>query len=457
MNSKYRSTMLAMALVLTCATAPHAAAVPDGISYQAYLTNADGTAVNTNVTITFALYNVDAGGVPLWSQTEAVTVDQGLFTVALANPVNPFPAGLFDGPVYMGMFVAGEEMLPRREMTSTAFSFKAADADTLNGVQASTLDQSADVATLQGDVAGLDTRVSNIETNGGDITGVSVGTGLTGGGSAGDVVVSVAAGGINVSHLAVNSVGGAAIANGSVGSADIGAGAVNATHYAPESIQASHIASGAVGPSEIADGAVGPVQIDESDSYNFAGVDVSGTTTLRGPVNIESPNDIRIHDDFNGLRWYDGTGTTQRLYITSNSNTNVMFDSNQNRNIFLSNTTGIAIGTPTTTTGYGVTVPSINVLGNVGVGLERVTASYIMSSTSTACHAHGNLACYWGSGTVSCPVGKRVIGGGALGSTPRFGAMGSSYPNSNTSWSCSTSYDLANITRTCYAICARMD
>ncbi|MEO1573460.1 MAG: hypothetical protein AAFU65_00705, partial [Pseudomonadota bacterium] len=177
------------------------AAVPDTISYQAYLTNSDGTPVDGAVTITFAAYNVDMGGVPLWNQTESVMVQQGLFSVPLANPINPFPAGLFDGPVYVGLFVAGEELLPRRALTSNAFSFKAADADTLEGASAADLDQSGEVTSLQSDVSSAQSaigtlqadvtsnegRITTLETSGGDITGVSAGAGLTGGGAAGNV------------------------------------------------------------------------------------------------------------------------------------------------------------------------------------------------------------------------------------------------------------------------------
>ena len=59
---------------------PAAAAVPDGINYQGYLTNADGTPVDASVSITFNVYNVDIGGEPLWSDTGLVIGDRGLFS-----------------------------------------------------------------------------------------------------------------------------------------------------------------------------------------------------------------------------------------------------------------------------------------------------------------------------------------------------------------------------------------
>jgi hypothetical protein len=97
------------------------------------------------------------------------------------------------------------------------------------------------------------------------------------------------------------------------------------------------------------------------------------------------------------------------------------------------------------------------VTGTTNIGLERVAGSYIMDVEVAACDSHGNLPCWYGSTTVSCPVGKRVLGGGTTGVTPRYGAMGQSYPSSVSSWTCSTSYDIADSTRTCYAICARVE
>ena len=281
---------------LVSVSAPVLADVPDGIDYQAYLTEPAGAPIDGSVNITFAAYNVAVGGVPLWSETLDVSVDYGLLTVTLGNPVNPFPAGLFDGPVYIGLFVAGEALLPRRQLNATAYSFKSADADTLTGATAGDLDQSAevagnaaDIASLSGNIAGHDGRIATLEAT--DITAVDAGAGLSGGGNAGSVSLAIAPGGVVGGMLASSSVGTAQIIDGQVGNADLANNAVNA----------AKIATGAVGSSEILDGSVSPGDLNTAAAYTVGGLTVDGSlvNTISGvnsTINLASTGDFVIQD-----------------------------------------------------------------------------------------------------------------------------------------------------------------
>ncbi len=438
--------MIAAAFLLVAMAPGSHAAVPDGINYQAYLTNADGSPVDASVSITFAAYNVDLGGVPLWNQTQPVIVEQGLFTVQLGNPANPFPAGLFDGPVYIGMFVAGEELLPRRPLTTTAYSFKANDADTVDGADAADLDQSGEVAALQGAVSSVesdvsatqsavannDGRITALEGSAGDITGVAAGAGLTGGGAAGNVSLGVAPGGIVGGMLAPGSVSTTTLANAAVNSAKIQDGSVTGT--------------------DIADGTIQPTDVNPVATFDFNGIDVGAAG-----FEVNSGLDIIIRDDFNGFRWYSADGVTQFGSITARQDDFAMRDAVRARDVFRSNANGVGFAGASPVAGYAATMPSLNVTGQAALGLERVTANYPLNVSVAQCHAHGNLPCFWGAAIVSCPSGKRVLGGGSNGTTPRFGAIGQSFPNSDTSWACASSYDLENQTDTCYAICANIE
>lgn len=458
-----------LALALSLVSLP-ASAVPDELDYQAYLSLADGSPVDGNVSITFAAYTTAVGGVPLWTQTINVPVDTGLFTVALGGAPAPFPANMFNTDLYIGLFVAGEEMLPRRKLRTTAFAFKADDADTVGGMTAASLDQSADIAAVTGDVSALDGRVGTLELT--DITNVAAVGGLTGGGSSGNVNIGIAPAGVTNDKLAANSVGTANIADNQVTSADIqnggvtlvdmGPNSVSAVQLLPGAVVAGKIAANAVGTSEVANesltaadlgaDSVGASELIESNAYSLGGLTVtSGTTRFQGG------GDIRIEDSFNGFRWYSMDGITQFGAFLVRSTENSWQDFNEGgRYIIHSDAGGIGIGTTATATGYDVSMPSLSVSGQTNVGLTRVSAVYDLSSTAT-CITYGNETCYYGNGTVSCPVGMRVLGGGVDASIPRYAQTSDTYPASTTSWNCDSSYDLINNTDVCYAICARLE
>ncbi|MFK8030011.1 MAG: hypothetical protein AB8G18_07200 [Gammaproteobacteria bacterium] len=422
------------------------AAVPDGISYQAYLTNNEGAPIDTDVSITFAAYNVDVGGVPLWSATQLVSPDSGLFSVTLGNPANPFPAGLFDTPIFIGLFVAGEEMLPRRPLRSAGYAFKAADADSLTGFTAADLDQSAEIAGLTTDVntiesiaqnaasgvannageisanasnissnsSGInsnDNRISVLEVNPGDITSVTAGAGLTGGGASGSVALAIGNGAINQNMLATGSVTSDAIADSTIQSTDL----------------------------------------NSADSYT-----VNGLTTT-GQLNINSGTDIIIRDNYNGLRWRTSDGSGSLASIEVREQDTIFRDASHNRIVFRSEENGIGIGSGITTAGYAVTMPSLNVTGTLNMGYERVQTSYDLSSTTPQCHSAGNLTCHYGIGSVVCPVGKKILGGGSSGSSGRYGSISIAAPFNDITFQCAASYDIAGVSRNCYAICARVE
>jgi hypothetical protein len=110
--------------------------VPQEINYQGYLTDSGGNPVpDGDYVVSFAIYNLITGGIPLWSEAQTVTVANGIYNVILGQ--NPFPPDLFDGDLYLGITVeADTEMTPRQKITSTAFAMKAEKAD-----DAETLDQ----------------------------------------------------------------------------------------------------------------------------------------------------------------------------------------------------------------------------------------------------------------------------------------------------------------------------
>ncbi len=155
------------------------AQVPETMSYQGVLTQSNGSAVaDGSYSLTFRLYYVTIliGPPPnriiqfitdtLWTETQNVAVSKGIFNVILGsvNPIN-LP---FDKQYWLGITVAsGSELTPRIQLTSSPYSMRTEYADTA-------------------------LYVSGGGTGGSGITGITAGTGLTGGGTSGNVTLSAA-------------------------------------------------------------------------------------------------------------------------------------------------------------------------------------------------------------------------------------------------------------------------
>ncbi len=413
---------------------PATAQAPQGINYQGYLTNADGTPVDADINVTFAAYATDIGGAPLWTQSDTLSVEQGLFSATLANPVNPFPDDLFNGPVYIGLFVAGEEMLPRRALTANAYAFKAADADTLSGLDAAALNQSADVAALEGEVdavqadiasvqadaganaAGLSalqgdvttnaTRIINLESVGADITGVSAGSGLVGGGVAGNVSLG--------------------------------------------------IGTGAVTGQMIADGAIGALDLASSQSYAMQAL----TLTERLEFDLPGGGSMQLlsSGSTSGLLWRDaqdiaaGTVAADDLGVFLSGGPNgIAVDLRKDGRV------GLGGVVPNAGGDYTVAVPNLDVQGTIDINRTRVFQNFQMDDVNLGCFTFGGNECWSGTADAVCPVGTKVLGGGMSGVGGAFSSVASSYPVSDTRWRCQAAYFASGRTETCYAICADVE
>jgi len=146
--------------------------VPQTISYQGYLTDT-GTGnpiTDPAVLMRFSLHDALTGGTELWTETQDVNVNQGVYSVELGSSTVLPPSVDFNAQYYLEVaidydnstiFDPGEELMPRQKLTSVG---SAINADMVDGQHATDL---------------------------GDITGVTAGTGLNGGGTSGDVTLDV--------------------------------------------------------------------------------------------------------------------------------------------------------------------------------------------------------------------------------------------------------------------------
>jgi hypothetical protein len=105
--------------------------IPQTISYQSLLTEKNGDAVaDGTYSFTFKLYNDADEGSPLWTETQSLSVVNGLMNVILGSEEHLNLA--FDVPYWLGISIGeDQELAPRIELTASPYSLIAGSiADT---------------------------------------------------------------------------------------------------------------------------------------------------------------------------------------------------------------------------------------------------------------------------------------------------------------------------------------
>ena len=117
------------------------ATVPRLVKFSGTRTAGDGKAAPGTVGVTFALYEREHGGAPLWMETQNVQIDAaGHYNAMLGSTRNEgIPAEVFasDQGRWLGVQMEGQPERPRVLMVSVPYALKAADAETLGGLPAS--------------------------------------------------------------------------------------------------------------------------------------------------------------------------------------------------------------------------------------------------------------------------------------------------------------------------------
>ncbi|MBC8235960.1 hypothetical protein H8E77_40965 [bacterium] len=238
--------------------------IPEKISYQGYLTDANGVAVpDSTYNLTFKIYLLGAP-TEIWSETHSsVVVINGIFNVILGS-VESLTSLDFEEEYELGVTVNdGPEMTPRKLLTAAAYSLSArsiidgavtedkiaAAAVTSNKIRDGnvTSNKIADFAITMFKIA--DSAVTTLKIAANAITNSKI---------ADNAVTrnKILDGEVNTSDIADNAVTSGKIADGQVTADDLQNSAVSASKIADNAVTSSKIANGAVNNSNIADNAV---------------------------------------------------------------------------------------------------------------------------------------------------------------------------------------------------------
>ncbi len=135
MHHFFRNWSVLVAMALTSLVSNVFAAAPGLINYQGRLTDGAGIALNGNYSLTFNVYSLAVGGVPLWTETQnPVVVDEGLFNVLLGS-VAPLNEAIFsEANRFIGVQVnGGAELAPRKQIVAVAYALTVATIDGASG------------------------------------------------------------------------------------------------------------------------------------------------------------------------------------------------------------------------------------------------------------------------------------------------------------------------------------
>lgn len=155
MSSIVRSILVISMLV--CVS--HVAAAPNVVPVQGYLTTHLGAVVDGPVSLHFALYNSPAAGQSLWSESQLLAVESGVFTAYL-GAIALLPADFFKthAELWLGVTVAGDPEMDRIQLGLVPYAGYA------NFAPGEGVNQAAQVAVAQSCLSGQ--MVTGIDVEG---------------------------------------------------------------------------------------------------------------------------------------------------------------------------------------------------------------------------------------------------------------------------------------------------
>ncbi|MBW1810600.1 MAG: hypothetical protein JRJ87_20575 [Deltaproteobacteria bacterium] len=119
-----KSLVVCLSLLVVLAQGSVAsAAAPAKIPLQGVLADSNGLPLNGNVTVVFAIYDLESGGVALWSESQTIAVQNGLFAAYLGS-ITSLNLALFrdNDDLWLGIQVQGDQEMSRIYLGSTPFA-----------------------------------------------------------------------------------------------------------------------------------------------------------------------------------------------------------------------------------------------------------------------------------------------------------------------------------------------
>lgn len=111
-------------LIFVMSRSGEADAAPNVLSFSGKLSTAEGP-VQGPVNINFEVFTDPTGGTSMWSDSAALTVEQGFVSVLLGRANNPINETVFDGgDRFLEITIQGEVLSPRLQITSVPYAIQ---------------------------------------------------------------------------------------------------------------------------------------------------------------------------------------------------------------------------------------------------------------------------------------------------------------------------------------------
>ncbi len=168
-----RFVSITLLFLITISFLPTASAIPNSISVQGKLTDASGTVLTGDYDFTFYMYDELTNGNILWSESQTLAVNRGIFSAIMGdtNTDTTFNQLDFNATKYLAIEVEGTMQTPRIEMASTTSAMRAQTANDLN----STSDNNATNISISGNTFLNNLFVSGNQTYTGDSNFTNIG------------------------------------------------------------------------------------------------------------------------------------------------------------------------------------------------------------------------------------------------------------------------------------------
>jgi hypothetical protein len=127
----WRLKPLCLAILLLMPAIPQVVGqVPNVVDFQGTLFDGSGTAITGQRSIAFRIYSASSGGDLLWEESQAVTIADGVYNVALGS-VNAFADEVWSHPqLWLALKVGSDgEMAPRTRILAVPFALRAKVAE----------------------------------------------------------------------------------------------------------------------------------------------------------------------------------------------------------------------------------------------------------------------------------------------------------------------------------------